>query len=80
MKKLVVGTKNSISAFAIDQGWRPVDYIAITSPGHVLGLAPDHYGPVFITYGFKTMRSSEALGISDRLTAAGFNRNLWRYV
>lgn len=82
-RKFIVGTKNSISAYTIDRGLGIKDFIPLTSHSQartvLQGSRPESGDEVIITYGFKVMPTSDALGIADRLIDAGFYRNMWRY-
>jgi hypothetical protein len=80
MKAVIVGTKNSITAYANDVELGPTQYVGITKRSDLHGMAPDSYGPVVITYGFRQLPSGQALGIADTLISSGFTRNSWRYV
>ncbi len=93
MRNFVVGTQNSITALAMENGWTTSsikntgttpDYIPIKSVEDarlaVSKRFPNQADRVYITYGFKLLSPGQALGISDILIAAGFTRDLWRYV
>jgi len=84
MRTFIVGTSTSVTAYAIDNDLKREDFIAIRSLAEakreINWRNPTLSDRVIITYGFKTMPSSQALGISDVLIANGFTRNMWRYV
>ncbi len=82
MRVVIVGTQNSITAYAMDNDLTPEDYFPIKSAADVRQLpeASNLSGEVIITYGYKQLPVLDALGISDRLISAGFDRKNWRYV
>jgi hypothetical protein len=63
---------------------KPEDFISIKSVTEAKKELdwrnPTVHDKVIITYGFKTLPTSQALGIADILIANGFTRNMWRYV
>lgn len=82
-RTIIVGTKNSISAYTIDKELGPKDFTPIMNLSQanrvMQGARPEAGDVVIITYGFKIMPTSDALGIADTLIASGFDRNYWRY-